>query len=164
MSKHECYALAAGIGIAALGLALSVINHTGACFARSGAAVVVVAIVFGALQLRERVRKAPAFVEEQLQKNHPDYVSQGTRRGLDQKASEELVAQIEGEVRNDVNKQVENASKRLLLVEVMLLIAGTIIWGFGDIPVDAMVKNSSSNPSHAKCADAACGSRENGAR
>jgi len=141
MSKHERYALVAGLAVAVMGLVISVMKHEGLPFARSGAGVVVVAILFGALQLRERVRSSPAFVDEVIRKSHAEHVDEAVAAGLARTKAEEVVSGVEEKARNEVKQQVDRSSRRLLRVELGLLIAGTLIWGFGDIPVDALFRN-----------------------
>jgi hypothetical protein len=159
MSKYERNALVLGVVVAVVGLAIAVVNRSGAPFARSGAGVVVVAILFGALDLRERVRHSPTIVEDVIRGSHAGYVAGTVAQGLDRTKAEAVVARVEEDARKQVRAQVDRSIRRLLRIEFGLLIAGTLIWGFGDLPLDILFKNSGATCSQLQSPGNARGAR-----
>jgi hypothetical protein len=141
MSTYERRALVLSVLATLLGLGAAFAFSGSHFFARSGAVILVIAIVFGSLELRERLARAPAFVEEKLRNSRAELLKQGTESGLISAAAAAIVSQVETEVRNEVGAEVQKASKRVLRVEVSLLVAGTLIWGFGDLAIDALLRH-----------------------
>lgn len=147
MTKYEYRAIGLSVLAAAVGLLVAVMRQEGHWFGRSGAVVTVIAIVFASLKLSDRVAKAPAVVHKQLQKQSPDSKQMFISGGLNQADAEEAVQLLQTEVTNEVSKAVDDAIRRLLRVEVYILIVGTLLWGFGDLPLDAYFKRESANQS-----------------
>ncbi|GAB3366942.1 hypothetical protein GCM10027431_09730 [Lysobacter rhizosphaerae] len=133
MGKLEKRAISLSLFAACFGIACSIWFRNWEHFARSGSLVTVVAIAFASLDLRERIRKANSFVDEQLQIARGGLIKKGRHQGLDQIDVDLAVKRFESEMREEVRDAASKASKRILLVEVTLFVVGTLIWGYGDI-------------------------------
>jgi hypothetical protein len=129
MSKPEWKALVLSIIAAGAGLFLAFALHDGMCFSRAGAIICVIAVFFAYQKIPDRLAKKVAdFLAEHLSREKISAVV------ADRTITEEQAKQVEAETRNEVSVVVDETIKRLLRLEVSLLVVGTIIWGFGDIP------------------------------
>jgi hypothetical protein len=138
MSKYEKFAINLSIFTAIIGLALSLHMKQGHWFGRSGAMITVIAIIFTSIELRNRVYKVISFSEKQLQIQRSEVIKQFTNAGLSGAEVEAKFQKIEEEIRKNISTEVDKVRRRLLRVEVILLVVGTLIWGFGDLPLDAL--------------------------
>jgi len=128
MSKPEWAALALSIIAVVGGVVLAFALHDGMSFSRSGAVVCIIAVFFAYQKIPDRlVKEVPGFLDEFLPKEISEAIA-------DRIATEEQVKRIDAETRKAVGAKVDETIKRLLRLEASLLVAGTIIWGFGDIP------------------------------
>ncbi|MCA1778002.1 MAG: hypothetical protein LC637_01075 [Xanthomonadaceae bacterium] len=139
MTQYERNAIILSAVVCLSGLAVSVFLGAGHYFSRSGSLVVIVAIFFASLELRARISAAPNFVERKLEANRSTILQQGKDRGLDDARSNKLFEQVSSEIHKEVADAIDETKRRLLRVELILFIAGTAIWGFGDLPVDALI-------------------------
>lgn len=139
MTKYERNAIICGALFSCVGLTVALITGAGHYFARSGAAVSVVAVVFASRDLRGRLAAAPVLFDRELLASREKVVQLGTDRGLDDAKAAELFEHVFSEGRKEANEIVKRAGKRLLTVELALFIGGTIIWGFGDLPIDLLL-------------------------
>ena len=64
------------------------------------------------------------------------FVNLDGTNGLDNEECDEFENKFAVESRKDVQDGVNKASKRVLRIELILFIVGTIIWGFGDLATD----------------------------
>lgn len=147
MSKYEHRAIPLSVLAAAAGLALAFHFKAGHWFGRAGAIITAIAVIFAALELRERVGKATVLAAEEFQRSCSELLKQGEAASLNQSSAEAAVVQVEAEVRAEVAKAARQASRRLLRVEVFLLVIGTLVWGFGDLPLDGLFRRQAANPS-----------------
>jgi len=136
MTPHEKRAIALSAAILMLGFFIAVHWKAGHLFARSGALISVVAVVFASLQLRSRIAQSSSFVDEQLRLTRGELLKQAAEAGLDAVRSEEVVERVAREIRKEVGDVTQEVSRRLYLVELWLFIVGTLIWGYADLPLD----------------------------
>jgi hypothetical protein len=139
MTKQEWIALFCCILIALLGLRIAWICHDGNWFARSGAILCIVAVIFAYLELRTRLAGVPGFVDAHLRKASETVVEKILAGGADRTTAETAARKFESDVMSEVTAEVEQTRKRLLRFEASLLVVGTLIWGFGDLPVDFLL-------------------------
>jgi hypothetical protein len=136
MTTYERIALLLSTAILLAGVKADIVCPAVHWFARSGAMVTVVAIVFASLDIRERLKAVPGIFDNQLKKSR-DFLRQlGRTNGLDNEECDEFENKFAVESRKDVQGGVNKASKRVFRVELILFIVGTIIWGFGDLATD----------------------------
>ena len=140
MTKYEYRAILLSTLAATFGLALAFYFKGGHWFSRAGAVITAIAIVFAAQELRERLVNVSSFAEEQFELRRPELLKHGIAVGLNQSETEAAVAKVESELRAEIAAEVRSTKRRLLRVEVALLVAGTLIWGFGDLPLDFLFK------------------------
>ncbi|WP_329740752.1 hypothetical protein [Dyella sp. A6] len=143
MTTYERIAIISSAGLLLIGIEADVVCHAGHWFARSGALVTVVAILFAALDLKDRLSSVPAWVETQLLRSRDAIRQMGKTGGLDDATCETFVDKVVSEVRKDVQCELRKASGRALLVELILFIVGTIVWGFGDLATDLFIASKS---------------------
>jgi hypothetical protein len=136
MTTYERTALLLSVALVLVGIKADIACPAAHWFVRSGALVTLVAIVFASLDLRKRLASAPTFVEEQLDCSRASIRQQGTANGLDDAECDELETRVVSEIRQEVQAEVTKANKRVLRVELILFIVGTVIWGFGDLATD----------------------------
>jgi hypothetical protein len=140
VTRYEIVAVLGSVTLASSGLVLDVWFPD--CLAgdhwlmRSGALITVAAIVFIGLELRKRLERAVPFVKERFQHERPGLLEDEEAQGHGPKAAEALVERIGKETESETEEVVRAYYKRILRIEVALLISGTVIWGLGDIPVD----------------------------
>jgi len=136
MTPHEKRAISLAVAALVLGFFMAVHWEAGHWFARSGALVTVVAVVFASLQLRSRIAQSSGFVDEQLNRAHGALLKQAADAGLDAEQAEEAVDRVAREARKEVGDVAQEVSRRLYLVELWLFIVGTLVWGYADLPLD----------------------------
>lgn len=141
MSKHEKYAISLASVALLLGLFMALHWRAGHWFARSGALVSVIAVVFASLQLRSRVEKAPAIAEKELLRIHESLRQNPAVAHLNHLQYDELVESVKQSVRQEVAAITRKVNHRIYLIELWLFIIGTLIWGYADIPLDWWLKN-----------------------
>lgn len=101
----------------------------------------IVAIVFASLDLRGRLASVSGIVGKQLEDHRSAIIKLGKDRGLDDASCNELFGRVSSEINAESSDVVENTKRRLLIVELIIFIVGTLIWGFGDLPVDALLSH-----------------------
>lgn len=136
MTRHEQIAIGTAIGIAIAGLAIAILTQEGHYFARSGALVSVIAIVLAATDLKKRLAAAPAFIEEQLVHARERWLDSTKAAGLDDAQAQAAIEHAARQLRADAQAEINRVTQRILMIELGLLIVGTLIWGFGDLPID----------------------------
>lgn len=130
MSQPEQYAVGLSV-VVVIGFALlSTALCSGATFARSGPVVIVVAIVFGSLHLRSRLDRWKQVVRCVADETKATLLNEV---GATPERIEAAVDQAVAQAKRELIPMVEAAKKRLIRTEASLLIAGTMIWGFGDL-------------------------------
>lgn len=154
MSKQELTALIASAITLVIGLAAAITLHEGHWFARSGSIVAIVSILFASLEIRKRLADAGGIVDAVLLKQRSETMRMCSEKNLDMETSLDLVERIDSEARAKIDEQIKSASKRVLRVELGLLLVGTFIWGFGDLPLDRWFESRANNGVQATCEDA----------
>jgi len=137
MTKYEWRVLFVSIFLAAGGLVLDFWFRNEHWFMRSGALITAIAVLFAGLELRKRLERAVPFVKERFRHERPDLVKQAKAQGLGPEAAEAAVESIGETAVRETEEEARRFYKHLLRVEVALLVTGTLIWGFGDMPIDA---------------------------
>jgi hypothetical protein len=141
MTKQERIALSLSVLTILLGLWMAHAHHDGSYFARSGTILCIIAVIFAYLELRARLARVPAFIDEHLPKYLATVIEAGLARGADRATAEDAARKLESVVRSEVSAEAEKARKRLLRFEAILLVVGTFIWGFGDLLVDSLLRH-----------------------
>ena len=128
IEKNEVVALLLSVCVGAIGFVVQLFIPSSNGFARSGSVVVCIGIYFGLIEFRKH-----------LNKQHVDSIGrkESTRLQNDIVFSD---SQIENRERGttDVRIEAETSSyesrdRRVALMDLMILIGGTLIWGFGDL-------------------------------
>jgi len=147
MKKYEIYAILLSICTAITGFLVAVLWQEAHWFARSGAVVTVIGIIFASLKLSDRVAKAIELANSKIQEHRADFLQNLINRGMDQANAEKLFLKFEAEIRGEVATSVQEFNRRFLKVEISVLIAGTLLWGFGDLPLDSYFEWDQANQS-----------------
>jgi len=105
----------------------------GTHFARSGSAVVIIAVIFAASDLKNRIKKAPGFAKKRLRDVTKEKIAQYKNSGLSTEQAEGIFQSAEEETLSDIQDMVDKYIDRILKVELSIALVGTFIWGFGDL-------------------------------
>lgn len=106
---------AVALGALLVGTALSVLTGDWEWFARSGSTVVVIGILLTSSQIRQHMRRLRALRGQLMAQSQRDWASDEDKRALLRAASvQESIWEGEGH-------------------GLYMLIAGTLVWGFGDL-------------------------------
>jgi len=129
MSKEETVVIVAAIIIAIFGVIIVLVwgGSTNA-FSRSGSLIVCIGIMFGALDIR-------SIYEKQFEKNICNLE--------DKRLENDIVfsdSDLKKEIRGSTNYFISRAialkktdNKRVVFIDTLVLLSGTLIWGFGDL-------------------------------
>jgi len=132
MSSYEKIALALSGIIATIGLFYG-LETSGVNFSRSGALIVVVGIIYGLFDLPKRLSNISNWAKEQALKNKSNLIKEIEDYGKSHNQAEEIYEKVINETIEEVNAQAKKARKRLILIEGVILVSGTLIWSFGDL-------------------------------
>ena len=133
MTTNELRAIGWSALTLLVGFSLSVHNCSFLWLARSGSVVTAVGIWFAGLGLRDRVETVPTFVEAQFEICLQEILAIAANGGISGEEAARAAERIKTEVQMELGSLARAASKRLLRVELSILIAGTLVWGFGDL-------------------------------
>jgi hypothetical protein len=134
-SYHEIVAVAITLLITVLGYVWGMrtlpINFT-----RAGELIVVTGILFAGLDLSGRLSLVDEWVVSQLERIRP-VILPGWNRKDQEKAQARIDRRevLEEHVTTDIKEATDKARARLRLIEISILILGSLICGFGDLVV-----------------------------
>jgi hypothetical protein len=131
LSKYERWTIALSAVALVVGLAVSIHCDSGIPLTRSGAALTAIGIVFAAQKLQDKAREAMAEAYQIIvSQSHIVFDELG---GKVSKGQLEAIAKplVEG-----LPEVVEGRIRQFLMIETVVLVAGTVVWGFGDLPLD----------------------------
>jgi hypothetical protein len=134
-SYHELLAIGITLLMTALGYvwAMYTVPFN---FTRAGELIVVTGILFAGLDLTGRLSLVDEWVQVQLERIRPVIVPAWNRKGRDiAQARIERREILEDNVATDIKQATDHARARLRLIEVAILILGSLICGFGDLVV-----------------------------
>lgn len=140
LNKYECRAILLSLISGFVGLFASFSYQQGHWFARSGAAITIIAIIFASLELRQKLSDVMPFIEKELIRHRGEFEKAADHEKIDKG---KFIKEVESSIKYDVEKVVKEKYRRILLIEVSLFVIGTIIWGFADLPLDAIFKHCS---------------------
>ena len=134
-SYHEKVAVGIALTILILGYVWGMYTEP-FNFARAGSLIVATGIIFAALDLSGRITLVDEWVVARLNRIRPTLLPAATKKGQE-KAQEKIERReiLEGNVTSGVKEATDHARGRLRVIEVTILILGTLVWGFGDLIV-----------------------------
>ncbi|SOY97237.1 membrane hypothetical protein [Cupriavidus taiwanensis] len=135
MTGREYLALILSTALSAIGLIMSFHFGKGEWFARSGSLITCVAVIFASLQLRSQLATIPSFLDSQLNTHRAEILSAFG----DPTEAERHLREVSDAVRTEVAAAARTADKRLYWIELSLFVVGTLIWGYGDVPLNAIL-------------------------
>lgn len=133
MDKYEKAAIFISIVIASVGFGLS-FCYGGTHFSRSGALIVVVGIIYGLQELPSRLANIDLWARNQAEEAKPEVIRSLKEQGADDDTAESVYKETVRATLKEINTLAKSKRKKLVLIESVILISGTLIWGFGDIP------------------------------
>jgi hypothetical protein len=134
-SYHEILAVVITLAILIFGYLWGMYTRP-SNFARSGTLIIITGIIFAALDLSGRLAHVDEWVVARLRKIRPAITPASNK-----KDQERVTAQIdqreilEGSVTSGVREATDKARARLRIIEVFILIVGSLVHGFGDLIV-----------------------------
>lgn len=132
MSKYEKIAISLSAIIAVAGLACG-LSTKGMNFARSGALIVIVGVIYGLLDLPSRLAEIDSWAKNEGINAKPKLLASMKAEGVSDEDAEKVFEQVLGETIIEINAAARNKRKWLVFVEGAILVLGTLIWGFGDL-------------------------------
>jgi len=132
MKKIEKLAIGASVVIGIGGLACG-LYIDGVYFSRSGALIVIVGIIYGLQELPSRLANIDSWARKEARKIRPTIVKNIRDQGADEETANDVYEKSVEVTIEEISKHANKLRKQLVFIESMILIIGTLIWGFGDL-------------------------------
>ena len=132
MGKYEKLAIGVSSIIGLVGLACGLYIE-GSNFSRSGALIVIVGIIYGLQELPSRLANIDSWAREEAKKIKPTIIKNIQEQGADEGTAQTVYEKAVDITIEEINTHAKKMRKQLVRIGTMILIIGTLIWGFGDL-------------------------------
>ena len=132
MTKNEKFAIFISLTIGVVGLIIGLYT-VGDNFARSGALIVIVGIVHGLFKLPNLLKMVDLFVQSEGEKIRKSAIDDLIDNGVSNEDADKISQEALDQVADALNKEAKKRKRKHAFIEAMILICGTLIWGFGDL-------------------------------
>lgn len=132
MTNYEKIAISSTVIIAAAGLYCGLTTE-GINFARSGSLIVIIGVIFGLLDLPSRLSEIDIWVKDQAENIKSSVIESIAPNSENNEHAEIAFDKAAKQAISDINSEARKKRIQLILIEGIILVIGTLIWGFGDL-------------------------------
>lgn len=132
MTKYEKIAISSTSIIAVTGLYCG-LETEGINFARSGALIVIVGVIFGLFDLPSRLSEIDILANNETEKARLKAITSIESTGGRKEDAEIAADAAIKDIISKINSLARKKRNQLVLIEACIVVIGTLIWGFGDL-------------------------------